>query len=193
MIKHLLLATALCTYMGSTLAQATNGDKASPKKALITKILVLQQPNLDNMARGMIEQPAAQLMQQVSIAVRQRVPEDKREELGREVQADVKKYIDETLPIVRDSASRLAPSTVGAVLEERFSAEELKQVIALLESPVYRKYQAAGADMQRALTEKLVAESRTSVQAKIQALEQSVGKRMAPYMGASGAASGAGK
>ena len=193
MIKHLLLATALCTYMGSALAQATNGDKASPKKALITKILVLQQPNLDNMARGMIEQPAAQLMQQVSIAVRQRVPEDKREELGREVQADVKKYIDETLPIVRDSASRLAPSTVGAVLEERFSVEELKQIVALLESPVYRKYQAAGADMQRALTEKLVAESRTSVQAKIQALEQSVGKRMAPYMGASGAASGAGK
>lgn len=193
MIKHLLLATALCTYMGSTLAQATNGDKASPKKALVAKILVLQQPNLDNMARGMIEQPAAQLMQQVSIAVRQRVPEDKREELGREVQADVKKYIDETLPIVRDSASRLAPSTVGAVLEERFSVEELKQIIALLESPLNRKYQAAGADMQRALTEKLVAESRASVQAKIQALEQSVGKRMAPYMGASGAASGAGK
>ena len=193
MIKHLLLATALCTYMGSTLAQATNGDKASPKKALVAKILVLQQPNLDNMARGMIEQPAAQLMQQVSIAVRQRVPEDKREELGREVQADVKKYIDETLPIVRDSASRLAPSTVGAVLEERFSVEDLKQIIALLESPVYRKYQAAGADMQRALTEKLVAESRASVQAKIQALEQSVGKRMAPYMGASGAASSAGK
>ena len=193
MIKHLLLATALCTYMGSTLAQATNGDKASPKKALVAKILVLQQPNLDNMARGMIEQPAAQLMQQVSIAVRQRVPEDKREELGREVQADVKKYIDETLPIVRDSASRLAPSTVGAVLEERFSVEELKQIIALLESPLNRKYQAAGADMQRALTEKLVAESRASVQAKFQALEQSVGKRVAPYMGASGAASGAGK
>ena len=193
MIKHLLLATALCTYLGSALAQATNGDKASPKKPLIAKILVLQQPNLDNMARGMIEQPAAQLMQQVSIAVRQRVPEDKREELGREVQADVKKYIDETLPIVRDSASRLAPSTVGAVLEERFSVEELKQIIALLESPLNRKYQAAGADMQRALTEKLVAESRASVQAKIQALEQSVGKRMAPYMGASGAASGAGK
>ena len=193
MIKHLLLATALCTVMGSTLAQTTNGDKASPKKPLIAKILVLQQPNLDNMARGMIEQPAAQLMQQVSIAVRQRVPEDKREELGREVQADVKKYIDETLPIVRDSASRLAPSTVGAVLEERFSVEELKQIIALLESPLNRKYQAAGADMQRALTEKLVAESRASVQAKIQALEQSVGKRMAPYMGASGAASGAGK
>ena len=193
MIKHLLLATALCTHMGSTLAQATNGDKASPKKALVAKILVLQQPNLDNMARGMIEQPAAQLMQQVSIAVRQRVPEDKREELGREVQADVKKYIDETLPIVRDSASRLAPSTVGAVLEERFSVEELKQIIALLESPLNRKYQAAGADMQRALTEKLVAESRASVQAKFQALEQSVGKRVAPYMGASGAASGAGK
>ena len=193
MIKHLLLATALCTYMGSTLAQATNGDKASPKKALVAKILVLQQPNLDNMARGMIEQPAAQLMQQVSIAVRQRVPEDKREELGREVQGDVKKYIDETLPIVRDSASRLAPSTVGAVLEERFSVEELKQIIALLESPLYRKYQAAGADMQRALTEKLVAESRASVQAKFQALEQSVGKRVAPYVSASGAASSAGK
>lgn len=193
MIKHLALLTLCCALTGNAFAQAVAADKPSPKKALIAKILLLQQPNLENMARGMIEQPAAQLMQQVGMAVRQRVPEDKRDELGRELQADVKKYIDETLPIVRERAIKLAPSTVGAVLEDKFSVDELKQIIALLESPLNRKYQEAGAEMQRAITEKLVAESRAAVQPKIQALEQSVAKRMAPFMATGNAASGAGK
>jgi hypothetical protein len=39
-----------------------------------------------------------------------------------------------------------------------FTEDELKQIIAILESPVNRKFQAHGPDMQRALGEKLVAE-----------------------------------
>ena len=90
----------------------------------------------------------------------------------------MKKYVDETVPIVRDRAIKLAPLTIGLVLEEKLTEEELKQVIALLESPANKKFQALAGDMQRVLSEKLVAESRPEVQPKIQALEQAVTKRV---------------
>ena len=190
MMKRMLLL-ALCVSANAVWAQASAPANAA-KKALVAKILQLQQPGIEGMSRNMIEQPAAQLMQQVSGVLRQRVPDDKREALAKEIQDDVKKYIDETAPIVRERAVKLAPSTIGVILEEQFNVDELKQIIAVLESPVNRKFQSLGGDMQRSITEKLVGETRASVQPKIQALEQSVSRRLAPYLPAS-AASAAGK
>ena len=151
---------------------------AQSKKELVAKVLQLQQPGIEGMARMLVEQPAMQLMQQVNVVLQQRVAADKRDGLVRDVQADLKKYIDETLPSVRERALKLAPTTIGAVLEDKMTEDELKQVIALLESPVNKKFQALAGDMQRALSEKLVAEARPDVTPKLQALEQAVTKRV---------------
>ena len=62
-----------------------------------------------------------------------------------------------------------------------------------MESPVYAKYQRMGEDMQRALVEKVLAETRGTFEPKIRALEQTVAKRLgvtAPPQG-SGANGGA--
>jgi uncharacterized protein len=185
-IKYTLLAGLMAAAVAtSAQAQAPAASASAPvsaaKKALVAKVLQLQQPGIEAMARAMVEQPAAQLMQQVSMVLRSRVPADQREALARDIQADLKKYVDETTPSVRERAVRLAPSTIGAVLEQKLTEEELKQVIAILESPANRKFQALGGEMQRAISEKLVAESRSDVQPKIQAMEQSIGRRLGPF------------
>lgn len=195
-LKHTLLAslmaavaTAHAQAPAPAPAPAAPASPAAPaaapvsaaKKALVAKVLALQQPGIEAMARAMVEQPAAQLMQQVSMVLRSRVPAEQREALAKDIQADVKKYVDETTPGVRDRAVKLAPTTIGAVLEQKLTEDELKQVIAILESPANRKFQALGPDMQRAITEKLVAESRNDVQPKIQAMEQAISKRLGPY------------
>ena len=171
MFKHFVFAVLAVASL-VPLAQAQT------KKELVAKVLLLQQTGIEGMARMLVEQPAMQIMQQLNVVVQQRVPQEKREALAREIQGDLKKYIDETVPIVRDRAIKLAPLTIGLVLEEKLTEEELKQVIALLESSANRKFQALAGDMQRVLSEKLVAESRPEVQPKIQALEQTVTKRV---------------
>jgi uncharacterized protein len=168
------------------------------KKELVQKILVAQQSGIEAMGQQLAEQPAARLMQQVGPALQQRIPADKREAVAKEIQADFKKYTDEAVPIVRERAVKLAPSTIGAVLEEKFSEEELKQVLAMLESPVNRKFQSLGGEMQRALGTKLVADTRPAIEGKLQTLERSVARRLgiepppaggaAPGAGASGPA-----
>lgn len=169
-----LLLVALVAVM-PVLAQA----QSSPvKKELVAKVLQLQQAGIEGLARALVEQPAVQISQQLN-AVLQRVPADKREALARDLQADLKRYVDESVPIVRERAVKLAPSTIGAVLDERFSEDELRQVIQLLESPINRKLQSVTGDMQRSLTTKLAEESRPLVQPKLQALDQSLRKRLA--------------
>jgi len=148
------------------------------KKELVAKVLLLQQPAIEQLAQGLALRPAEQMLQQAGMALQSQVPADKREAMAKEIQADVKKYADETVPLVRERAVKLAPSTVGVLLEEKFSEDELKQLIAIMESPVNRKFQQLGGDMQKALMEKLVAETQGTVQPKVKALEQTIGKRL---------------
>ena len=141
---------------GATLAHA----QAPAKKELVQKLMQLQQASIDSVARSLVEQPAAQLMQAAGRALQSQVPADKRETIGKGIEADVKKFVDESFPLVRDRATKLAPTTLGAAMEEKFSEDELKQLIAWLESPVNKKYQQLGPEMQDGFVQKLVAESR---------------------------------
>jgi uncharacterized protein len=178
MRKTLFTAVALTLLSGWAQAQTAAALPSSPaKKELVTKVLDLQRPGIEAMGRSLAEQPAMQMMQQAGAAL-QRVPADKREVVAREIEADVRKYVEEAGPIVRDRAVKLAPSTIGQVLEDNFTEDELKQVLALLESPVNRKFQSLAPAMQKAITEKLVAETRASVEPKMRALEQTVARRL---------------
>jgi uncharacterized protein len=175
MRKFLMIATAVAAVCAS--GAHAQGPASPAKKELVAKVLSLQQGGVEALARNMTEQPAMQIMQQAG-QVLQRLPAERRDAVARDIEADLRKYVDETAPLVRDKALKLAPSTIGALLEERFSEDELRQVVAMLESPVNRKFQSMTGDMQRAISEKLVAEARPDVDPKLQALQQSVAKRL---------------
>ncbi len=174
---------ACAAFVLPALAQAPNG-----KKELVAKIIALQQPGVEAMARGLTEQPAMQLMQQAGQAI-QRLPTERREAVARDIEADLRKYAEETVPLVSARAVKLAPATLSPLLDERFSEEELRQIIAMLESPTVRKYQTMTGEMQKLLIEKLVGETKAEVEPRVQKLQQTVARRLAPPAApASGAA-----
>jgi hypothetical protein len=171
-MKRWMMVTLL-VVASSVQAQTT------AKKELVAKVLLLQQPAIEQAAQALAERPALQMLQQAGMALQQQVPADKREAVAKEIQAEAKKYADEAVPLVRERAIKLAPSTIGALLEEKFSEDELKQLIAIIESPVNRKFLQLGGEMQNALIDKLVAETQGVVEPKVRALEQAIGKRLA--------------
>lgn len=185
MFKTSLLAAALA-LAGPALAQAPSAASApasapaasKAKKELVAKVLQLQRPGIEGAARVLAEQPAAQLMQRAGLVLQNNVAADKRETVAKDIQADAKKYADEAVPILAERAVKLAPTTIGPILEAKFSEAELKQLIGILESPVNRKFQSLGGEMQRALSEKLVADSRGAIEPKLRALEQSMAQRL---------------
>ncbi len=178
-----LIGATLLGLAGLASAQSTPAAPASSpaKKELIARLLKLQQPGLEGLARQVAEQPAAQLLNQAGAALPARIAADKQESVAKEIQADAKKYADEAVPVVRASALKLAPSTVGAVLESQFTEEELKQIVAIqetLDSPAYVKYRSKSDDMQKALLEKLIPDTKGAIEPKVRALEQTIAKRL---------------
>ena len=170
--KTLIILTVI---LAATAAQA----QSSPaKKELVGRILKLQQPGIESMARGLVEQPASELLGSAANALPTRVAKDKQDAVAKEIQGDIQKYLDEVVPVVQARAVRLAPTTVGTLIEEKFTEEELKQIVAIIESPVYTRFQRMGDDMQKVLLEKLLAETRPTVEPKVRALEQTVAKRL---------------
>jgi hypothetical protein len=173
-------------------AGPSSSQPSSPaKKDLVARILKIQQPGIESMARGLVEQPAAELMGSAGTALSTRVAKDKQEAVAKEIQGDVQKYLDEAVPIVQTRAVRIAPSSIGALLEDKFTEDELKQVVAIIESPVYTKFQRLGDEMQKTLVEKLLADTRGTIEPKVRALEQTVAKRLGVTAPTQGSGAGA--
>lgn len=191
-----ILTLALSLAFASA-AQAQGSAASAPasspaKKELVQRVLKLQQPGVENMARQLAEEPVAQLAPQANMALQTKVPADKREAVTKDVQADIKKYLDEAVPLVKERAARLAPAVIGPMLEERFTEDELKQLAGWLESPIVRKYQQMVPEIQRELVQKLAADVRPTVEPKARAMQQAMAKHLGvqptPASPASGAA-----
>ena len=147
-----LIARLACAALISTAAAAAmaQGAASPAKKELVQKVLALQQAGIESIGAGLANQTANQVLQVVGQAMA-RVPADKREALGAELQAEVKKFFDDVAPILRASAVKNAPATIGTALEEKFSDDELKVLIAWFESPVSKKYQQLSPELQQSL------------------------------------------
>jgi hypothetical protein len=184
------LNKVLITALLAACCTLAHAQTSPAKKELVAKVLQLQRPVVEAQARALAERPAAMMMQQIGVVVQQRVPLEKRENVMQDIQTDVRKYVDEVVPLMRERALRLLPSTSGAVLEAKFSETELKQLIAALESPAFVKYQQATEEMFRPLSEKLVPEVRAELEPKLKALNGVVNKRLEAAIGQP-AASGA--
>jgi glutamate-1-semialdehyde aminotransferase len=165
----LALATTLC---------AAQGTSSPAKKDLVQKILQHQKVAFENMGSTMAGQLSTQVMQMTAQTIA-RAPADKREALANDVKGEVKKFYDDASAVMREQATRVAPGVVGSALEEKFSEEELKTLLAWLESPVSRKFQQTAVEMQQALSQKVLADTKPAIEPKLKALEQTLTKKVA--------------
>lgn len=186
-LRRSTVALGLALVSLAAAAQSPAASGGGGKKALVAKVLQLQQPGIEGVARLLVEQPAMQMLQAAGVALQQRVAAERREAVGQDIQADVRKFVEEAVPQVRKRALELAPTTIAPLLEERFSEDELRQLISILESPVNRKFQAMGPEMQRGLVEKLAAEVRPQLDPKFRALQQGIAGRLGITPPAAGA------
>lgn len=169
-IKLALLTAALVTSSFAALAQ----DKA----ALVKQFLELQRPGIESLSRGLVEQSSAPIAQAGSAYLQNQVPADKREAAAKAADTELKKYFDDAYPIVRDKAIQLAPTTLGPLMDQTFTEDELRQLLAWINSPLSKKYQDLNPKMQAALTEKLVAETRSTIEPKMKALDENVARAL---------------
>lgn len=172
MKKNIKLAVLTAALVTSSIGFAQ--DKAT----LVKQFIDLQRPGVEALARGLVQQSSDPIAAAGSEYLRTQVPADKREAAGKAADAELRKYYDENYPIVRDRALAAAPGALGPVLEKNFSEDELKQLIAWISGPLSKKYQESTQAMQQALMEKVVADTRPTIEPKLQELNVTVAKAL---------------
>jgi uncharacterized protein len=175
-MKHLI---GLALLAGASLAFAQNqaipnAPASAAKKELVQRVVNIQQPALEGMARDMVERPARQMMDAAGQALQMRVPPEKREAAVKQIQEQLRKYGDESSALVRDRAAKIGQASLSPLLEEKFSEDELRQLLGALEAPAYKKFQQSLPDLTKAYAETLVKELEPVIEPKLKALEQSV-------------------
>jgi uncharacterized protein len=159
------------------LALGAVGAQAQTKKELVAKLIQIQQPGIEGIGRMLAGQTAQQALNAAGQAL-PRVAADKREAVAKDVQADVKKFHDEVEPLLRERAGKIAAPMLTPIYEERFSEEELKQLIAWLESPLSKKFAQIDRELGQTLAEKVVTETKPTIEGKLRALQETLGKRL---------------
>jgi hypothetical protein len=167
------LAILTLIVAGTASAQSSASED---KQKLVQRVLELW--HLEDTAIVMVQRPAADALQQSRIALQGRVAAPKQEVVLREIASEVQKYVDEATPIVRDNAKRLKAPVVAPLLAQNFSDDELRQLIALLESPVKKKFEQLVPQFERAFGEKVAADSRAAIDPKLHAMTQAVGLKL---------------
>ncbi|MFT7723795.1 MAG: DUF2059 domain-containing protein [Roseateles sp.] len=171
--RKLGLALALALAAGTALAQPSPA-----KKAVIDKIVALQQQGMtEGLAANIMQGPLAQLTQ-VGRNALQQLPADKREATAKALDAELKKFLDENLPYLKGKISKAVPTTASALLDERFNEDELKQILAWAESPVSQKYGMASVELQKAVAQKVMTEAGPTLEGRFKALQASMAKQL---------------
>jgi len=176
-----LLTGAALTAQAQSTPAATPTAPASPpaaapspaKRDLLQRLMALQQPALENMARNLAEQPVRQMLGAAEQAL-PRVAESKREAAVAQIQGEARKYFDDASAVVKDRSAKLGQSALLPLFDEKFSEDELRQLLVALEAPAYKKYQTALPELSNAFAQKLIADLRPLLDPKLKVLEQNI-------------------
>jgi uncharacterized protein len=169
-LRHIALASTVTALLWAAPAHAAD------KKALIQKAVAAQQGSLDELARSLVEQPARQMGALSRQVIGQAVPTDKQEATFKQVDAELKKYVDGALPLAKASANKAGKAALADMLDKKFSDAELTELVGILESKVLKKYQGMMPELTNTLAEKVAADARPAITPKVQATEAAVKK-----------------
>ena len=177
--RRTLPAFALAALLASaSLAHAQSTPAIEPdKQKLIDQILTLWHP--ENSVVMAVQRPAAEALEKSKIALQQaRLPQPKQDAAMKDLSTDVQKYIDTSTPLAANSAKKNLQSTVVPLLAQNFSVDELKQLLALLQSPVKSKFEKLIPQADQAVGKKVQDEVGAEINKNIQTMTQAVGTKL---------------
>lgn len=157
-------------------ATTTSVPISPVKQEIIQRILKVW--HVEVLGQTMLQEPVAEAVNQASAMLRGRATPEKRDAAMKDITAEAKKFLDDSAPVVTGSAQTLIPTTVVPLLAERFTEDELRQILAMLESPVKRKFEALAPELQKTLGERIAADTKPTIDPKLQDLQQRIGLRL---------------
>jgi hypothetical protein len=147
------------------------------KQKLIDQVLALLHP--ENLVVGNVEQFAAKAMQDSNLVLRQQgMTQEKIDKTLKDINVDVKKYMDTAIPVAVASAKKNAQPALSPIFAQSFTNDELRQLIAMLNSPVREKFEKILPQAQRSLGEKVAGDVGPEINKDITTMTQAIGTKL---------------
>jgi hypothetical protein len=183
-LQLLALAAAIAAASSVHAQAAAPAAAAAPlpapdaeKQKVIDRILEVFHPEIGVLKA--VQRPGLEAMQKSNIAMETaRVAPDRREKALKDISTDVQKYLDTTTPIATASAKKYTNPSVGPILAKNFTLEELRQLAALLESPLKARFEKLIPDMENAVGQKVQADIAPQVNQNVKAMTEAVGTKL---------------
>jgi hypothetical protein len=165
--------TALCIAAG---AAAQAAPVAPDKQAPVARVLARM--SMDSVALAMLQKPIADAVGQARVVLQAQVPAERRDAALKDINAEAARTFDEQAPLVRASAKKAVDTEVAPLLAQRFSEDELKQLAAILESPVLAKFEALNPELKKTVGESVARANGAQVNARLTELQTRIGLRL---------------
>jgi hypothetical protein len=174
------LATAFAAHAQAAAPAAAPANLPAPdaeKQKVIDRILLAFHP--ENGILQVVQRQGLDAMQQSNIALSTaHVSAEHKEKAMKDIGTDVQKYIDTTMPVAIASAKKNTNPAVGPILAQNFTADELRQIAALLESPLKQKFERLVPQMETAVAQKVQADISPQVNANVKTMTEAVGTKL---------------
>lgn len=169
-------AAATPAAAASAPAAAASAPLSASKRALLEKLLSLWHP--EQVAIVMAQRPAAEAVQSSRIALQGRVSGERLDTTVKSIAADAQRYVDEVTPVAQAAGAKAAQEVALPMLAESFTEAELKELIALMESPVRRKFEGLVPKVEAAVGTRVATEAGPQIQPKLDAMKQEVASKL---------------
>ncbi|MCK9687243.1 hypothetical protein [Scleromatobacter humisilvae] len=147
------------------------------KQKLIDRILAKVHP--ENGVLQATQRPAVEAMQKSMIALQTaHVTKERLDKTMKDISVDVQKYVDTATPIVTASAKKYTNQTVGPILAQNLSVDELRQLATFLESPAHEKFDKLVPQLETAIGQKVQADVAAEIDKDIKAMTEAVGTKL---------------
>lgn len=146
------------------------------KKAQVERVLARM--SMESVALDMLQKPIANEVAQARVLAQSRIPADKRDAVLKDIAMEATKTFDDEAPLVRASAKKAVDTNVAPLLAQRFTADELKQLADIMESPVLAKFEQITPELKKAVGESVARANGPQVNAKLTELQNKIGLRL---------------
>lgn len=163
-MKKLIVGVMLSSVV---LLSPVMAQTVDPKLEWATKFVALQQgPELDRLVNQLADSAAQDVLQAWAPKLQSNVSKEKMEQARDSLNVELKKYFDDVYKTISAKTGKVSADALVPVYMQRFSLEELKQLVGFFESPAVKKYQAAAPELGNTFVQQLVEATRTDVAAR---------------------------
>jgi uncharacterized protein len=177
--KQAIVATLLLGCASFASAQANDAKTQLAKRVIAAQDGAEMERMFEQLADTAV-QPLVQKWGERLTAL----PANKQQSTTDVLDGELKKFNADLIKLISTQATKERASSLPAAYTAKFSEEELKQLVALMEAPVFKKYQTIAPELGSTFVKAIVDGSRSAVEARSKAFDD----KAASVLGSSGAA-----